>query len=88
MININGKEFKINLDLKWGTEKLIQKVMDDPTDPKAEPYMKAVFQDMLIPSPTNKEMFNFRRSDIERIFKAFGNEMKETNADFKKKLSQ
>ena len=88
MININGKEFKINLDLKWGTEKLVQRVMDNPQDPKVDAYMTAVFKDMLIPPPTAKEMFNFRRSDTERIFKQFAKEMKELNADLKKKHSQ
>lgn len=87
-MEINGKEFKVNLDIKWGTEKLIAIVMKDPSHPKAEQYMTAVFKDLLIPSPTVKEMFNFRRSDIQRIFEAFTEEMKGENKDFKKKRSQ
>lgn len=88
MIIINGKEYKINLDLKWGTEKLIQEVMDNPTNPKNNKYMAAIFKDMLIPDPTAKEMFNFRMSDIKGIFETFDKELSETNKDFKKKRSQ
>ena len=88
MLKINGKVYKINLDLKWGTEKLMKKVMDSPEDPKSQRYIEFVIKDLLIPSPTNKEMFNFRKSDVLKIFDTFTKEMSETNTDFKKKLSQ
>lgn len=88
MLKINGKVYKINLDLKWGTEKLMKKIMDFPEHPKAERYLELVIKDLLIPSATDKEMFNFRKSDIENILNAFTKEMSETNIEFKKKLSQ
>lgn len=88
MLKINGKIYKINLDIKWGTEKIMKKVMDDPTNSDTQKYMEFIIKDILIPSPTKKEMFNFRKSDILRIFDTFTEEMSETNADFKKKLSQ
>lgn len=88
MININGKEYKINLDIKWGTEKIMRKVLNSPDSPENDKYMNAVFKDILIPAPTAKEMFNFRMSDIQRIFEAFSGESGDVNADFKKKLSQ
>lgn len=88
MININGKEYKINLDIKWGTEKLMRKVLNSPESPENDKYMNAVFKDILIPSPTAKEMFNFRMSDITSIFEAFGEESDDIDKDFKKKLGQ
>ena len=81
MVNINGKEYKINLDLKWGTEKLIKRVMDNPTHPDADKYMAAVFKDMLIPAPTSKEMFNFRRSDIKRMFEEYSGTLKDSKCN-------
>jgi hypothetical protein len=88
LIIINGKEYKINLDIKWGTEKLIKVVIDNPEHPNAEKYMTAIFKDILIPSPTAKELFNFRKSDVSGVFKEYIKEVNETNSDFKKKLSQ
>ena len=71
MININGKEYKINTDTKWGTKKLMKKVNDDPRNLDNIRYVELIIKDVLIPSPTSKEMFNFKDSDIERIFEAF-----------------
>lgn len=88
MVIINDKEYVVNLDIKWGTEKLMNKITQDPTNPNNNKYMTMVFKDLLIPEPTTKEMFNFRRSDIKRILDEFNDEAKETNSDFKKKLSQ
>jgi len=88
MIKINGKEYKINLDIKWGTEKLMRKVLNSPESPENDKYMSMVFKDILIPAPTAKEMFNFRMSDVRRIFETWTKESEDTNADFKKKLSQ
>jgi hypothetical protein len=88
MLEINKKEYVINTDVEWGTEKLLKKVIENPEDPKNEKYIEYIIQDILIPSPTHKEMFHFRKSDIENILKAFTAEMGEINKDFKKKLSQ
>lgn len=88
MIEINGKKYEINLDLKWGTEKLMKKVFEDPENPKNQNYLEHIIKDLLIPSPTAREMFNFRKSDIENAFKMFTEDISETNADYKKKLSQ
>lgn len=88
MININGKDFKLNLDIKWGTERLMREVLKDVENPKNDKMMATVFRDILIPAPTAKEMFNFRMSDIYRIFEAFSEESTDTDRDFKKKLSQ
>lgn len=88
MIEINGKKYEINLDIKWGTEKLMKKVFEDPENPKNQKYLEHIIIDLLTPPPTAREMFNFRKSDIENILKTFTEDMSETNKDFKKKLSQ
>ena len=88
MIEINGKEYEVNEDLKWGTEQLMNRIQKDPQGPNVERYIKAILKDILIPDPTNKEMFNFRKSDIERIFKEYTKDVKDVNTDFKKKLSR
>ena len=88
MLIINGKEYKINMDLKWGTQKLMKKINDDPKNLENLRFLEIIVKDILIPPPTGKELFNFRNSDIERIFEEFADDNKEVNADFKKKLSQ
>jgi len=87
MININGKDYKINLDIRLGTEKLMRLVYANPENPKNPKYLDIVLKDLLIPSPTDKEIFNFRLSDREKIFKLFAEESSKTDADFKKKRS-
>ena len=88
MIKINGKEYKINMDMKWGTQKLLQKIRDDPLNKKNMKYLELIIKDILVPTPSQNEMFNFRNSDIETIFTEFGKDSSEVNKDFKKKLSQ
>ena len=88
MVVINGKKYKINMDMKWGTQKLLRKIQDDPENVKNLDYMEIIMKDMLIPKPTQKAMLNFRNSDVEKIFIEFGGKADETNADLKKKLSQ
>ena len=88
MVEINGKNYKINMDLKWGTQKLMKKINDDPKNLENLRYLEVIVKDILIPSPTAKEIFNFRNSDIERIFEEFADDNKGVNVDFKKKLSQ
>lgn len=88
MIEINGKKYEINTDLEWGTEKLMKTVFENPDNPKNQKYLEHIIVDLLIPAPTTKEMFHFRKSDLLRIFETFAEEMSEVNSDFKKKLSQ
>ena len=88
MIEINGKEYEVNTDLKWGTEQLMNRIQKDPKGQNVERYMKEIIKDLLIPKPTIKEMFNFRTSDIIKIFTEYTDNVEKTNADFKKKLSR
>lgn len=88
MVEINGKEYKINKDITLGTQELLLKIKDDPDNIENMKYIRYILKDILIPSPTNREIFVFRTSDIERIMNLYNEDMSETNKDFKKKLSQ
>jgi len=88
MIEINDKKYEINLDLKLSTETLMGKIYENPENPENMKYLRIVLKDLLIPSPTNAELFNFRRSDRDRIFEQFAKEMEEISTDFKKKRSR
>ena len=66
----------------------MKKINDDPKNLNNMRYLELIMKDILIPPPTAKEMFNFRDSDIEKIFEALADDSKEVNADFKKKRSQ
>jgi len=88
MVKVNGKEYKINMDLKLGTQKLMRIIYEDPQNEKNQKYLEMVLKDILIPTPTVRELFNFRNSDVERIFRSLEKDADETDTDFKKKLSQ
>lgn len=88
MVEINGKEYKLNLDLKLGTQKLMRKILNEPQNKENQKYLEMVLKDLLIPAPTVKELFHFRFSDVERIFNELEEDADKTDADFKKKLSQ
>ena len=88
MITINGKDYKINLDIKLGTEKLMRFVHKNPTHPKVAEFMERILKDLLIPAPTSKEIFEFRYSDRDLIFEQFTKEIQEVDRDFKKKRSR
>ena len=88
MVVINEKEYKINDDIRLGTEKLMGKIRNEPKNPKNPKYLEMILKDILIPSPTSSEVFYFRISDIERIFNEFDKSVNKIDSDFKKKLSQ
>lgn len=87
MIEINGKKFNINIDTKLSTEKLVARIMQDPENPKNMGYFEFIFKDILDPTPTNKEVLNLRRSEREKIFNMFADEMELQNKEYKKKRS-
>jgi len=87
MIEINGKKYKINLDVKLGTRKAMKNIHDAPDDPKNEEYVVDILKDILVPKPTNKQILEFRISDIEKAFTQFGKEMEKMDTEYKKKLS-
>ena len=87
MIKINGKNYKINLDLKLGTRKMMKKIQKNPENPKNEDYLEPILKDVLLPKPTNKQLLEFKISDIEKVFNEFSVEMQKLDTEFKKKLT-
>jgi len=81
-IKINGKTFKFNDDIKFGILEMIEKQKSDAKS------MKRFWREALIPTPSEKEMYNFRESDIINIFVAWKKFREEQTIEFKKKLSQ
>lgn len=88
MIEINGKKYEINLDIKWGSQKFMKYIMKHPDGENADKYMEFVLKDILIPAPTLKDMIEFRASDIENIFDCFTKESGKQDKEYKKKLSR
>lgn len=87
MIIINGKKYEINLDLKLGTRKMMKKIQKNPENPKNEDYLEPILKDVLLPKPTNKQLLEFKISDIEKVFNEFATEMEALDTEFKKKLT-
>ena len=81
-IEINGKEFIFNGDPRWGILELMQ---SQPENPKV---IKAFIKEILVPSPTDKEFFNFRKSDIFRIIEEYSDLEEKELTEFKKKRSR
>ena len=87
MIEINKKEYEINLDVKWGTQKLMRKIQKDLENPDNDKYMEYIMKDILIPSPTNRELMEFRQSDVANALTRYSEEANNKDKEFKKKLS-
>ena len=81
-IEINGKKYKFNSDIRLGILEMMEK-----GDILTVKQIKMVLKELLIPRPTPKEMFNIRTSDSKRIFLGFTEAMGEKSAEIKKKLS-
>lgn len=78
-IEINGKKYKIDDNPRFGVMELLMK---SPEDPK---YIRLFLKEVLIPTPTPKEIFNFRKSDIENIMDMFNKSEQEDSLELKKK---
>ena len=87
-ISINGIKFKINIDTKYSTQKLMRQIEKDPTNNKTDQRLEAILRDLLIPSPTYKQILDFRRSDIRKVFEKFSDAISEEEKEVKKKLSR
>ena len=48
-------------------------------------YIKMILKEILSPTPSPKDVFNVRQSQIERIFKEFGKFMEKESSELKKK---
>ena len=81
-IKINGKEYKFNSDIRLGIMEAMETHSEDIR------VIKLFIKEVLIPSPTSKEMFEFRKSDMIRLMEDYSEFQKEETIDFKKKLSR
>lgn len=81
-VKINGKEYSFNLDVRLGILELMDRI--ETLEVK---HIKLILRELLRPVPTSKELFNIKKSDIEKIFKAFTEDIKKESAEYKKKLS-
>ncbi len=79
MIKINNKEYDITANIKFGT---LMKLESDSENPDT---MRMAIKEMLTPSPTNKQIDNFRQLDILEIMHEFSIKQQELVSDFKKK---
>lgn len=80
-IKINGKEYGFNTDVRLG----ILEMMEGKD--LSIKRIRIILKEILLPTPTSKETFNVKKSQIEPIFKAFGKYMSNESTEFKKKLS-
>ena len=81
-IEINGKKYKFNLDIRLGILELMEK-----THLLNTKQFKIIAKELLIPKPTPKELFNIKTSDMKKIFSGFNKAMRGESAEIKKKLS-
>lgn len=81
-IEINGKTYRINEDIRFGVQYALQK------EPENLDNHFRFFKEVLIPSPNQKEIFNFKESDREKIFDAWVEMKKQQTVEIKKKRSQ
>lgn len=81
-IEINNKIYSFNDDMRWG---ILEAIELHPQDPKV---IKAFIKEVLLPTPSAKEFFNFRQSDIFSVMEKYTQFQKEIAIDYKKKLSR
>jgi len=80
-IEINGKEYGFNPDVRLGILGLIE---GGSLNIK---QLKMIFRELLIPTPTPKELFNMKTSVSSEIFLKYTEFIQRNLAEIKKKLS-
>lgn len=81
-IEVNGKKYGFNSDVRLGVLELAENI-----DNIKMKHIKLILREILIPTPTNKELFNIRKSQLLEIMKKYGNFMEKESTEIKKKLS-
>jgi len=84
-ILINGKEYQINIDVSWKTQKMLAIFEKNPRSITPN-KMEFIIKDMLIPTPSDKELNKFRKSEIDNLFMKFTELILEEDKEAKKKL--
>jgi len=80
-MKINGKEYKIIIDLTFGT------LEDSQKDPENPNTIKKMLKEILVPSPSDAAIRKMKMSDIEKIMEEFKKLQKDKSTYYKKKLS-
>ena len=80
-IKINGKQYEFNPDIRLGILGLIEK------GGLTIKQLKMVFSELLIPTPTQKELFNIKASGSSKIFSKYMEFLQRNLVEIKKKLS-
>lgn len=83
-MKINGKEYKINTDITWGSYKALQKAQET-NDPSG---IEKAIKEMLSPKPTQIQFDKFKMSHITGIIEKFAEMESEKESELKKKLSR
>lgn len=83
-MKINGKEYRINTDITWGSYKALQKAQEI-SDPKG---IEKAIKEMLSPKPTQAQFDKFKMSHIMSIVEKFAEMEAEKETELKKKLSR
>lgn len=81
-MKINGKEYKINIDITFG---ILEDSQKNPEDPAT---MKRMLKEILSPSPSDVEIRKMKLSQIQKVMDEFTRIQEEASIDFKKKLSR
>ena len=81
-ININGKKYGFNSDVRLGILELAENVENISMK-----HIRLILKEILKPSPTQKEYFNIRKSQVETIMEKFNDYMEKESVEIKKKRS-
>ena len=81
-IEINGKQYEFNPDIRLGILELMERF-----GKLTVKQLKMVLRELLIPKLTPKELFNLKPSISTKIFREFSKFMRENSIEIKKKLS-
>ena len=81
-IEVNKKKYGFNSDVRLGVLELVENLNDLQMK-----HIRLILKEILVPSPTNKEFFNVRKSQLIEIMKEYSKYMETESAEIKKKLS-
>ena len=81
-ININGKDYRFNSDVRLGVLELAENL-----DNISMKHIKIILREILTPSPNAKEYFNIRKSQLTVIMEKYGEYMEQESSEIKKKRS-
>ncbi len=81
-IEINNKTYEVNDDITLGT---LYRLQQHPNDLK---YLFAFLKEAVLPTPSDKELLKFKKSDVKRLMAVFELLQEDDLRETKKKLSR